>query len=70
MLLNIIERRNTRKEFAQNIKLCGFTNTALVTKLNITETELDSVLKLQSNHIEDQWIVVESFKTLMHRNTT
>lgn len=63
MSLNIIERRNTKKELAQNIKLCGLTNAELATKLSITENKLESVLKLQSNHIEDPWIVVEFLKT-------
>ncbi len=68
MSLNRIERRNTKEEFTQNIKLCGLTNAQLATKLNVTENKLESVLELQSTHIEDPWIVVEFLKNYARVN--
>lgn len=57
MSLNIIERRNTRREFVQNIQLIGQTTATIAAELGISEQQLVEIISLKGRKIEDPWIV-------------
>ncbi|MHC5248613.1 DUF2316 family protein [Enterococcus sp. LJL90] len=57
MSLNPLERRRTKKEFVENIKLTGLSESEIAADLQISVTTLQSLLMLKPKAIEDVWIL-------------